>query len=107
MRTRQRGIPTTVRVALLARSQGRCERCGQLQDRLDPHHRQQRSCGGQDVLSNLVHVCRRCHDTIHDQNIYTFGWLVRSWDTPMDVPVHLWNGRALLGDGGEAVKVPA
>ena len=106
MKTRTRGVPIPhkVRDALRARSQGRCERCGQMADRLDAHHRQQRSCGGQDVLSNLVHVDRMCHDRIHDTNDYDDGWLVRSWDDPRDVPIRLWLGLVRLSEGGEAVK---
>ena len=108
MRTRSRGVPiaTVTRDALRARSQGRCERCGQMADRLDAHHRQQRSCGGQDVLSNLAHLCRRCHDRVHDMNDYELGWLVRSWDIPADVPVLMLTGLVRLCDGGEVVKVP-
>jgi hypothetical protein len=32
----------------------------------DPHHMMRRSAGGEDVASNLLHVCRTCHRYIHE-----------------------------------------
>lgn len=33
--------------------------------RLDPHHLLRRSQGGSDAASNLVILCRSCHDWVH------------------------------------------
>jgi 5-methylcytosine-specific restriction endonuclease McrA len=42
-----------------------CRWCGGYGGRLDLHHRQARSQGGQDTLANLVSVHRLCHNFIH------------------------------------------
>ncbi len=40
-----------------------CEVCGNVG--IDIHHIQYRSQGGSDEVSNLVCLCRRCHDWAH------------------------------------------
>lgn len=41
-----------------------CELC-ELRPGIDPHHKKFRSGGGDDVESNLLWLCRSCHDDIH------------------------------------------
>lgn len=86
--------PTVVRTALRQRSGGRCERCGQRAERLDAHHRMQRSVGGHDELHNLIAVCRACHDHIHADILraQASGWLLRSWQDSERWPVRLFDG---------------
>jgi hypothetical protein len=98
-------IPSAVRQALGKRAKGRCERCGKAARTKDAHHRLQRSLGGTHALSNLVAVCRSCHDKIHQQRResreYDAGWLLRShWDTTT-APLLTWAGWFRLNDYGE------
>lgn len=64
-------IPNLVRIALVQRSYGLCEvrqECNADQAK-QAHHRRPRGMGGSrdletNRLSNLLHVCNRCHDWI-------------------------------------------
>ena len=72
------------------RSRGWCERC-RANRATDFHHRLQRSLGGKDTAANYLHLCRRCHDRVHEQRpkdrVYETGWLIRGWLNPEDVPL--------------------
>ena len=50
-----------VKAFVAERSGGRCEACTMRPAR-DPHHVVKRSAGGADVPSNVIHLCRPCHD---------------------------------------------
>ena len=58
---------------------GVCELCDAARA-IDPHHRLRRTQGGTDDRSNLLFLCRRCHDWIHDHpaESYQQGYLLRS-----------------------------
>jgi len=64
--------------ALSARSRGVCEICG-AGVAIVRHHRLRRSQGGLNDLSNLLHLCRDCHDTVHGYPALSYdrGWLLR------------------------------
>lgn len=52
----------------------------------DPHHVVFKSERGDDVAENLVGICRRCHDLLHDEDIATKRRLgdyilANRWDT--------------------------
>lgn len=94
-----------MREAVLRRSRGRCERCGKRSERLDPHHRKQRSVGGDNRLSNVVAVCRLCHDRIHFRNNQDDGWLLASWQVPDRIPITMYDGAYLLHDDGRMVAL--
>ena len=51
-----------------------CEIC-ELRAGVDPHHVQYRSHGGDDVASNLLWLCRSCHDDVHNGRVdrHTYG----------------------------------
>lgn len=84
-RTREREAAQAWRVLSLrveARDKGCCRVCGCQTTRAgtgDPrlwgaaHHVIYRSLGGQDVESNLVWLCRRCHEDIHAHRIAIEG----------------------------------
>lgn len=65
-----------------------CLLCGTRRD-VHPHHRLLQSQGGKDEEANLIPLCNRCHDRVHDKNgrAYRAGLLVRSWESPADVPI--------------------
>jgi hypothetical protein len=42
--------------------------CGSFE--VDPHHRKQRSAGGSDNRENIVYLCRRHHDWVHNHIDY-------------------------------------
>jgi 5-methylcytosine-specific restriction endonuclease McrA len=50
-----------IRPQVLARANGRCEQCDDTAP-LDVHHKTYRNFGGNEDLSDLVAVCRPCHD---------------------------------------------
>lgn len=53
-----------VRLYVFSRDNWRCRACGRA-DTLDPHHVVFKSAGGRDIPSNLLTMCRHCHDSVH------------------------------------------
>jgi len=47
-----------------ARDNWHCRHCNNSSG-LDPHHVVFKSAGGEDVSSNLLTLCRKCHDDVH------------------------------------------
>lgn len=103
-------VPAKVMAALYTRSRGICERCEKAVA-CDPQHRVNRGMGGskrsdRHRLSNLLHICRVCHDLIHafPQRALELGLSVSRYQNPAVVPVTLGIGpnirRVLLGDDG-------
>jgi len=90
-------------LALLRRSGQRCDKCGKdLGGRMERHHRQRRTVGG-DRLSNLLALHPWCHAAVHAEQVESreAGWLV-SWteDEPGTVPVLIGGRWWLLDDDG-------
>jgi hypothetical protein len=82
------GAPTLA--ALKKRSRGICEACG-LAEATEAHHRQYRSRGGPDTLSNALHLCgwgnhTGCHGKAHTGAGEARGWSVRSGWKPLEIP---------------------
>ena len=44
-----------------------CEHCGA--KAVDIHHIKYRSQGGRDEISNLIALCRKCHDMAHNKEL--------------------------------------
>lgn len=65
------------REAVLKRCRNLCERCGE-QPATEVHHRQRRSQGGSNELSNLTGLCSADHRWVHENPALAFetGWLV-------------------------------
>lgn len=90
------------------RSFGMCEICG-TKRATEIHHRLHRSHGGQDTVTNLIHLCgwgnhTGCHGAAHsDPKRYANGWAVRTGYDPADVWLK-YRGRltALTPEGGLA-----
>lgn len=66
------GLPPSLVLGVFRRDQWRCKRCGGAGD-LSIHHKGGvfaskwlRSKGHAPTLNNLVTLCTRCHDTVHD-----------------------------------------
>lgn len=87
------------RDAVQNRSCGICETCGK-QRATDMHHRIPRSVGGGWHPSNIVHVCRGCHDwfeqSAHREEAGQRGFLLHSSVDPATVPIRRFNGIATL-----------
>lgn len=50
-----------------------CEACGhshKINNGLDIHHILPRSRGGKDNIDNLMCLCRRCHDKVHNEGMH-------------------------------------
>lgn len=58
-------VYAAVRSAALRRDGWRCQRCG-ARSQLDVHHLRFRAHGGDDTLDNLIVLCRKCHQCVHD-----------------------------------------
>jgi hypothetical protein len=107
-KTRKPRVPTDIRDLITERCGGRCERCAQVPDGGDIHHRIPCGEGGSrdprlSRASNLVALCRRCHSDIelHRFVAMDHGWLVLRVRDPRAVPVMSGlHGRVLLDDGG-------
>lgn len=86
-------FPASVLSALKARSRGICEGCG-VAKATQAHHRQYRSRGGPDTLSNALHLCGSgnhtgCHGNAHSAKGESLGLSIRSGYDPANVPVQL------------------
>lgn len=77
LKSKRRGIPATVRQAVLLRAGGRCEVCGLPVDYPEMHHTLPRSRGGRDHPDDLLATHSRCHRWCHDnpQKATERGWL--------------------------------
>lgn len=96
-----RPIPNGVRRLVRARSHGDCEMCGQ-RDPLQLHHRKQRSVGGAHLVSNLLHLCNRCHVQVHQRMEHSLqtGRIIHSWASSLTSPVLLTRGWVYLDEDG-------
>lgn len=66
-----------VRLEVLVRARGRCERCKKASRVLDLHHRRGRAQGGSHTVQNLVALCRACHTGITDHTASDWrDWIV-------------------------------
>lgn len=72
--------------AVEARAEGLCEGCGRAQA-IQMHHRQYRSRGAPTTVTNLLHVCLKCHRVAESPEGHEMGWSCHSWDDPAEVPV--------------------
>jgi hypothetical protein len=84
------------RESLRKRSKGRCE------IRISPdcsgkaeheHHRYLRSQGGTGHVENIICVCAFCHNFIHAHVEVSeiMGWIVISWEDPVEKPWYPFN----------------
>ena len=53
-----------LRRVVLERDGWRCQQCGSFRN-LDVHHVKRRSALGDDAETNLITLCRECHQTVH------------------------------------------
>jgi len=98
-------IPAAMRADVLDRDENRCAKCSRyFADGLNLHHRQLRSRGGKNVLSNLISLCGSgttgCHGWAHAHitEATNLGLIVASWADPAETPVRTWHGLVLLTD---------
>lgn len=102
------------KLVIVARSEGKCERCGRPLgfDEGNAHHRRPRGIGGTSdarlgLPSNGLRLCSTCHDTVesHRGESYGYGWLVRTMQVPSEQPVKCWDGWAYLNDDGTITRI--
>lgn len=86
LRSRNNKIPSSVRKAVVERSQARCEATYIIHDcayiAVHMHHILLRSLGGKHTVDNLLHVCAPAHEAIHAKPAvsYELGYLRHSWE---------------------------
>lgn len=99
-----------------ARDRLRCVRCGKnlYYSPMSRHHRLMRSHADKNVkhqVYNLIDLCGSgttgCHGYVHahPKESYENGWLVHSWDDPLNVPVKTFHGWMLLTEAGKYKSV--
>lgn len=96
-------IPAAVRAVVLARAAGQCEACAlRLPEKgTHLHHLLRREIGGH-AACNLVALHPLCHvldsNSVHLRRPWaqSRGLILRSWQTPGEVPVTLGTGRIVL-----------
>jgi len=57
-----------LRKGILERDNWRCQVCAGLRN-LDVHHLKRRSELGEDLETNLITLCRDCHQILHSSNV--------------------------------------
>jgi hypothetical protein len=92
--------------AVAVRSKGICEADGTA-EAVAMHHRKYRSRGGEDTVSNLLHLCLEHHLQAHTAIGEQAGWSIRSGHKPERVPYfRKFDGTWwLLSEGGEPEAV--
>lgn len=70
-----------------------CEHCGTWVKKVQMHHRQYRSRGGDWRPSNIIALCKSCHTKVHRGPINWArdqGLVVSQWAKPEEVTVVVW-----------------
>ena len=101
-----------LRTQLIERCKGYCEMCGaSLPEDWAMHHRQLKSRGGKDELSNLIAVHHGCHNldtkSIHLNPAWSakFGFMVSAWQHPEQTPIfYMLNDSVCLMNDGSIVQ---
>jgi hypothetical protein len=108
-------VPARILAALTHRSGGVCEMAlpGCTEWATDPAHRIRQGMGGRkgaaktahDVLSNLLHACRRCHSRTHAEPAfaYSLGLMLRDGSDPLAEPAQYRGVRRWLTDCGSVL----
>jgi phage terminase large subunit GpA-like protein len=88
---------------VMARADGRCERCGERKI-LHWHHRLPVEHGGRSTVSNGLALCAACHTWSHNHPVEALaaGWLVERRADPAETPVVTYfHGSVRLSEYGE------
>lgn len=72
-------LPKTISSAVFLRDNWHCRHCNN-QSGLHPHHVVFKSHGGEDLLTNLITLCAKCHRDIHDGRLKIFVIRVTTCD---------------------------
>ena len=66
-RKNRKPVGSGLKSQVLARSRGRCERCGKnvIDLRLKPRYHHEDGNPSHNILSNIVFLCNDCHDKVH------------------------------------------
>ncbi len=109
-------VPTANRQIVMGRAFGQCERCLHATLAGDPHHRRVRGMGGSKAPdrhdpSNLVWVCRPCHDWVHahPKESAETGFMIPRFPgtSPLEVPITDLSGRTVyLDNEGQYLSEP-
>jgi 5-methylcytosine-specific restriction enzyme A len=122
-RSKPAGVTPDTRAVVLARADGRCERCGKFPDTYSLHHRRPRGMGGvsgdraevTNSPANLIVLCGSatsagdCHPWVESNRLAAneLGLLLFQHQDPRTEPVTLHVGRVLLTDDGRYEQVEA
>ena len=62
-------LDENLRIATLMRDRYQCQHCDRRNTRLEAHHIIYTSQGGKDTLDNLITLCAKCHEKVHQGQI--------------------------------------
>lgn len=87
------------RAAVAGRSNGYCEWCAR-QQATDKHHRRNASQGGGWHPSNIVNLCRECHQwvTVNPEEAHAVGLTLWTDEDPADTPIRYGTLAMFLSD---------
>lgn len=77
-KSRPKTVPRLVKAFVLARCDGKCERC-KAAGVIQLHHRVKRSQGGPNIEANLIGLCPSCHRWVEDNPAAAVaeGWTIQ------------------------------
>jgi 5-methylcytosine-specific restriction protein A len=104
------GFPLKVRVLIIERAQGMCERCGEAKPGMQVHHRRPRGMGGSrredtNRASNGLYLCADCHAWVESYRTEArlHGLLLTQSEYPPDRFVQRRGDVVRLTDDGKAI----
>ena len=66
-------LDENLRIATLMRDEYQCKNCGKKNRRLEAHHIVYTEHGGKDTISNLMTLCKPCHQKVHQGKLSLDG----------------------------------
>jgi len=108
------GFPLRVRVLIIERASGMCERCGEAKPGMQIHHRRPRGMGGSrredtNRVSNGLYLCAACHLWVESNRILArhHGMLLTQSESPSTRFVQLRGEVVRLTDDGDVIVMTA
>jgi 5-methylcytosine-specific restriction endonuclease McrA len=72
-------LDKSISTRVFIRDDWKCRHCHE-RNGIDPHHVIYKSNGGKDEMNNLLTLCRRCHDGVHQKHLEIIVSLVLEYD---------------------------
>jgi 5-methylcytosine-specific restriction enzyme A len=106
------GFSNATKRLVFLRADGRCERCGWIEEATHHHHRRPRGMGGSSAAdtngaANCLLLCHYCHAKVESERDTSLGLglLVHQLKSPSETPVWRFQQWVLLDDYGYVTPV--